>query len=373
MRSDSPDIHSRVSYSESLRVGNLGPGSHIGDALGGNTGGNIPGVRLINTVGNSGIAGLNLSMSNDMDPQDMSSPTLRQSGDGVDEQYIGQLSSGYYAHSQPQSRTVVLLQPGQGQGQGSIGGLEPTMKKKNHNNNNSNNNSNNHHTHNGTAYNMNNNNNSNGSGTLITSNQPTRVPRNQNQIQNPNIQQQRNTRQRPPTPGQGQGQGQGNYVNMNNIEILNSSSFNTSGVILSDHRASSSNGTGTGTGTGTGSAGSSASASAALTVSTDASMSATGTATATGTGDNLSVNSEISSGSPQKRGRRDFQQPSDNGLISIETDQNRTNMTDRKKNPHPPTAQYDISSPSISTTVINNVKRYCKDDEKMIEINAKSY
>jgi hypothetical protein len=318
-------------------------------------------------VGNSGIAGLNLSMSNDMDSLDMLSPSLRQSQDGVDEQYIGQLSSGYYAHSQPQSRTVVLLQPGQGQGQGLIGGLEPSMKKKNHNNNNNNNNNNSHHNHNGVTYNMNNNNNNNSSnsnGTLNASNQAPRAPRNQTQIQNPNFQQQRtnNQRQRQMTSGSGQGQGQGNFVNMNNIDILNSSSFNSSGVMLSDHRGSLS-------ASHSHSHSANIAASAALGAGHDPSAFVTGP----GTGDNLSVNSEMSSGSPQKRGRRDFQL-SDNSLINIEADQNRTNMTDRKKNPHPPTAQYDISSStSISTTVINNVKRYCKDDEKMIEIDAKSY
>lgn len=286
---------------------------------------------MINTVGNAGIAGLNLSMSNDVDSQDINSPTLRQSMDGVDEQYIGQLASGFYAHSQPQSRTVVLLQPGQGlsQGLGPVGGLEPNMKKKNHNN------SNNHHNHNGVTYNMNNNNNSNG---ILNNgnNQISRVPRNQTQTQNQNFQQQRlsTQRQRQQTPG--------HFVNLNNIETPNSSSFqSSSGVILGEHRGS-------------------ASAAAVLSAAT----------ASCATGENLSVNSDVSSGSPQKRGRRDFQL-SDNSLINIEADQNRTNMTDRKKNP--PTAQYEISSPSISTTVISNVRRYCKDDEKMIEIDAKSY
>jgi hypothetical protein len=358
-------VHSRVSYSESLRVGNLGPGSLLGDALGGNSGGSIPGVRLINTVGNSGIAGLNLSMSNDMDSLDMLSPSHRQSQDGVDEQYVGQLSSGYYAHSQPQSRTVVLLQPGQGQGQGLIGGPEPSMKKKNHNNNN---NSNHHHNHSGVTYNMNNNNNNNNNinsnGSLNTSNQASRAPRNQTQIQNPNFQQQRTNsqRQRQMTSGSGQGQGQGNFVSMNNIDVLNPSSFNSPGAMLSDHRGSLSSHSHI----------TSVSASAALGAGLDTSVCVTGTGS--GTGDNFCVNSEISSGSPQKRGRRDFQL-SDNSLINIQTDRNRTNMTDRKKNthPHPPTAQSDISSTSISTTVMSNVRRYCKDDEKMIEIDAKSY
>lgn len=351
IRLDSPNMSERsfrTSPIDTLRAGNLhvtGPNGNGDDTVERSctpvmSGGNSAGVNMAggNIFGGTGSMPLLIVG----DSSDEGNTSQRQTVNGVDEQYIGQLSSGFYAHSQPQTRTIVLLSPGHAQSPGQD--LNLSVKKKNNNNNNSN----------GSSSSSAGGSSQSSVGAVVVSGTNTSSS---SSISNGNSTAIRSPKTPHPTPqltrisGQRQKQqiqAQAQAALSNHFLIMNNAARVDSpprtALFASNHSVDGK----------------------LPDIVMDSSHSPSSSA-------NFSLNSESSSGSPQKRGRKDFH-PNDNVSTSIENEWSRGNSSGSSSGSGQracsSSPKYAINTPSVSSTQINISKKFCKDDENTNTIDS---
>lgn len=288
------------------------------------------------------------------DSSDEGSTSQRQTVNCVDEQYIGQLSSGFYAHSQPQTRTIVLLSPGHAQSPGQD--LNMSVKKKNNSNSNSNGSSSS--SAGGSSQSSvgavvvsgtNNSTNTSSSSSISNSNSTAiRSPKTPHPT--PQLTRINGQRQKQQIQAQAQAALSNHFLIMNNAAHADSPP--RTALFASNHSVQALDVDGKLPG-----------------IVIDSSHSPSSSA-------NFSLNSESSSGSPQKRGRKDFH-PNDNISTSIESEWSRgsSRSSGNGQRACSSSAKYAITTPSVSSTQINISKKFCKDDENTntIESGTKSH